>query len=72
MPHPSTYALRGPQNLRIWKEVDPNTQDLIAYRTHGSWMAPERSIYMDGRPYPPDYAAHTIKASRPESSKAIR
>ena len=61
MPHPSTYALRGPQNLRIWKEVDPNTQDLIAYRTHGSWMAPERSIYMDGRPHPPDYAAHTYQ-----------
>jgi hypothetical protein len=61
MPHPSTYALRGPQNLRIWKEVDPNTQDLIAYRTHGSWMAPERSIYMDGRPHPPEYAAHTYQ-----------
>src|SRR5207249_1301291 len=27
MPHPATYALRGPQNLRIWKEVDSVTQD---------------------------------------------
>jgi len=59
MPHPSTYALRGPMNIRIWKEVDPITQDLVAYRTHGSWMAPERAIYMDGRPRPPAYAAHT-------------
>ena len=59
MPHPSTYALRGPMNIRIWKEVDPVTQDLVAIRTHGSWMAPERSIYMDGRPRPPVYAAHT-------------
>ena len=61
MPHPSPYALRGPQNLRIWKEVDLTTQELVAYRTHGSWMAPERSIYMDGRPHPPDYAAHTYQ-----------
>jgi hypothetical protein len=24
-------------------------------------MAPERSIYMDGRPHPPEYAAHTYQ-----------
>src|SRR3990170_939386 len=30
MPHPSTYALRGPMNLRIWKDVDPITQTLVA------------------------------------------
>jgi cyclase len=58
-PHPSDYGPRGPANLRIWKEMDPATQQVIAFRTHISWMAPERTIYLDGRPHPPAYAAHT-------------
>jgi hypothetical protein len=58
-PHPSDYAWRGPANLRIWKEIDRETQDLIAYHTHISWQAPERTFWMDGRPHPPEYAAHT-------------
>ncbi len=58
-PHPSDYAWRGPANLRIWKDVDRETQQLIAYHTHISWQAPERTIWMDGRPHPPDYMAHT-------------
>jgi hypothetical protein len=59
MPHPSDYAWRGPANLRVWKQVDRETQDVIAYHTHISWQAPERTIWMDGRPHPPAYAAHT-------------
>ena len=59
MPHPSDYAWRGPANIRIWKEIDRETQDLVAYHTHISWQAPERTIWMDGRPHPPEYAAHT-------------
>jgi len=58
-PHPSDYAWRGPALVRIWKEVDPETQKLIAYHTHISWQAEEQTIYMDGRPHPPDYAPHT-------------
>src|SRR5262245_47674603 len=58
-PHPSDYSPRGPANLRIWKEVDTASQQLIAYHTHISWQAPERTIWMDGRPHPPDYTPHT-------------
>ena len=58
-PHPSDYAWRGPFQLRIWKDVDEKTQDVIAYHTLGSWMNPYQTIYMDGRPHPPDYAPHT-------------
>jgi len=58
-PHPADYSTRGPANLRIWKEVDTASQQTIAYHTHISWQAPERTIYMDGRAHPPDYAAHT-------------
>jgi len=60
-PHPADYGPRGPFNVRIWKEVDTPTQQIIAWHTHGSWQAPERTIYMDGRPHPPEYAAHTLQ-----------
>ena len=41
---------RGPANLRIWEDIDHHTQQLIAFHTHISWQAPERTIWMDGRP----------------------
>jgi len=58
-PHPADYGPRGPAMLRLWKEVDPATQQVIAWHTHISWQAPERTIWMDGRPHPPAWAAHT-------------
>ena len=58
-PHPSDYGTRGPADLRIWKDVDPLTQRVVAYHTHVQWQAQERTIWMDGRPHPPDYAPHT-------------
>jgi hypothetical protein len=39
--------------------MDKDSQRLIAYHTHISWQAPERTIWMDDRPHPPEYAAHT-------------
>src|ERR1700730_7907062 len=57
-PHPADYGPRGPANMRISKEVDTATQQVIAFHTHISWMATERTIYLDGRPHPPAYAAH--------------
>jgi glyoxylase-like metal-dependent hydrolase (beta-lactamase superfamily II) len=58
-PHPSDYSPRGPAELRIAKVIDRDTQQVIAYHTHISWEAPERDIWMDGRPHPPEYAPHT-------------
>jgi hypothetical protein len=58
-PHSSDYEWRGPTQLRIWKEVDPNTQQVIAYHTHASVWAVEQTIYMDGRAHPPADAPHT-------------
>ena len=58
-PHPADYSPRGPANLRITKEVDKESQEIIAFHTHISWQAPERTIWVDGREHPPDYAAHT-------------
>ena len=58
-PHPSTYSLRGPANIRIRKEVDPVTQETIAYELFGTFGQATRLIWLDGRPHPPPYAAHT-------------
>ena len=58
-PHPSDYAHRGPGRMRIWKEIDRTSQELIAIHTRLRWQAPERTIWMDGRDHPPEYAAHT-------------
>ncbi len=58
-PHPADYGTRGPANLRIWKEVDPVTLRVVAYRTHVQWQAQQRTIWMDGRPHPPTDAPHT-------------
>src|ERR1019366_5256468 len=57
--HGADYAWRGPSNIRIWKEVDTATQRLIAYHIYTSAYNESRTIYMDGRPHPPDYARHT-------------
>jgi hypothetical protein len=57
-PHGGDYIWRGPSQLRIWKEVDPVTRAIQAW--HAEWLrSVDNTIYMDGRPHPPEYAAHT-------------
>jgi hypothetical protein len=58
-PHGADYSMRGLGNLRIWREYDTATQKLIAFHTHLLAWDSERTIYMDGRPHPPEYADHT-------------
>ena len=58
-PHPSTYGFRSGGNLHIWADVDDATQDLVKLNTQIQWMEQKREIWMDGRPHPPEYAAHT-------------
>lgn len=57
--HGSDYGWRGPSVLSIWTEVDKASQKVIAYHTHLSAYGAEQTIWMDGRPHPPDYARHT-------------
>ena len=58
-PHPSTYSLRGPANIRINREVDPVTQQTIGFELFGTFGQATRLIWLDGRPHPPEHAAHT-------------
>ena len=48
----------GPAGLRISAELDDNLA-LIAYHIGGTFRRADRTIYMDGRPHPPEYAPHT-------------
>ena len=57
--HVAPYIYRGPMQVRIWEERDPDTQQLIAIKHYISTFEQTRTIWMDGRPHPPDYAAHT-------------
>src|SRR5580693_9714384 len=57
--HVSPYIYHGPLHLRIWEEKDPDTQQVIAIRNYISTYEQNRTIWMDGRPHPPDYAPHT-------------
>ena len=57
--HAVPYIYRGPLNLRIWEEKDPKTQEVIAIKHYISTYEQTRTIWMDGRPHPPEYAPHT-------------
>jgi hypothetical protein len=56
--HPSDYAPSF-ADIRIWEEYDKDTQNLIAIHLHHFAWGTERTIWMDGRPHPPEYALHT-------------
>ncbi|HET9362848.1 MAG TPA: hypothetical protein VFO58_24025, partial [Vicinamibacterales bacterium] len=57
--HGGDYSMRGLANLRITRELDPRTQQAVAFHTRIGFHDMERTIYLDGRPHPPAEAAHT-------------
>jgi hypothetical protein len=57
-PHPGIYNWYYGGGLRITKEIDPISRALVAY--HIQFLrALDRPVFMDGRPHPSEYAAHT-------------
>src|SRR6516165_7112183 len=56
-PHGSDYSMRGLGNLRVWREIDQTTQKPVAVHTHRRAWHSARTICLDGRPHPPEYAA---------------
>ncbi|HUA19407.1 MAG TPA: hypothetical protein VMB25_11730 [Bryobacteraceae bacterium] len=57
--HVAPYIMGGPLNLRVWEERDNQAQKLIAIHMYISTYEQNRIIWMDGRPHPPEAAAHT-------------
>ena len=57
--HVAPYIYRGPLNLHVWEERDPKSQRVIAIKQYISTYEQNRTIWLDGRPHPPDIAPHT-------------
>jgi len=57
--HNGPYIFHGPLQVRIWEEKDLRTQELVAIKIYISTYEQERTIWMDGRPHPPEWAPHT-------------
>ena len=58
-PHPADYAPSGPGHLRVRSEIDPLTEEVVAWHLTLNWMTPQRHIWMDGRAHPSNVAVHT-------------
>jgi cyclase len=59
-PYTIPYMYFGPNQFRIWEEKHPDTQELIAIKMYMGTYQQRRTIWMDGRPHPPEYAPHTF------------
>jgi hypothetical protein len=58
--HPAVYSMRGEgPNIRISEVRDPTTEQLVALRIVGVFGRADRTIWLDGRPHPSEYAEHT-------------
>jgi glyoxylase-like metal-dependent hydrolase (beta-lactamase superfamily II) len=58
-PYAMPYMFHGPLQFRVWETHDPDTQELVAINMYLGTYQEKRTIWMDGRPHPPDYAPHT-------------
>jgi hypothetical protein len=58
-PHPALYGIRGVGALRIWESLDQQTLQQVAIHTWIVAWESQRDIWMDGRPHPPAWAAHS-------------
>jgi len=59
--HIGPYILHGPIQFRIWEEKEPRTQQVIALRMYLNTYEQDRTIWMDGRAHPPEWAPHTFQ-----------
>ena len=58
-PHSSDYGLRGLAPMRVSMEYDERGR-MSAMHVYIAAYENRRTIYLDGRPHPPAYAAHTF------------
>jgi len=57
--HSAPYIMRGPLNMRIWDERNPETQQVVAVHVDISNFQQRRVVWMDGRAHPSALAEHT-------------
>ena len=58
-PYTLPYMFFGPNQFRIWNDDNPDTQELVAIQMYMGTYQQRRTIWMDGRRHPPEYAPHT-------------
>jgi len=59
-PHAWDFSVEaGAAQMRMTPEIDDPTQSVVAYHGRLSMREQETTIWMDGRPRPPEYAIHT-------------
>lgn len=59
-PHPWDFSLEGVlSQLHLWSDVDRATQKVVSLNGHINMQEQETTIWMDGRPHPPEGAPHT-------------
>jgi hypothetical protein len=58
-PHPGQYLSWGPGHFRITNIFDPRTERIIGMTLQGANLLVERTLWLDGRSRPPEYARHT-------------
>ncbi len=58
-PHPAQYTMWGPGNFRITNILDPLSNAIIGLVIDGLNGDMRRTIWLDGRPRPSEYARHT-------------
>lgn len=59
-PYTMPYLFHGPLQFRIWEERQPDSQELLALKFYIGTYQQWRTIWLDGRPHPPDYAPHSF------------
>lgn len=57
-PHSAPHQWRGVGGVRILKDLDPISREVIRYRLQ-FMRSLDRPIFMDGRPHPPAWAPHS-------------
>ena len=59
-PYTMPYLFHGPLQFRVWEERQPDSQEFIAIKFYIGTYQQWRTVWMDGRPHPPEYAPHTF------------
>jgi glyoxylase-like metal-dependent hydrolase (beta-lactamase superfamily II) len=57
-PHSAPHQWRGVGGVRILKDLDPISREVVGYRLQ-YMRSLDRPIFMDGRPHPPAWAPHS-------------
>ena len=58
-PYTLPYMFFGPNQFRIWETKNPDTQELLSIEMYMGTYQQRRTIWLDGRSHPPEYAPHS-------------